>query len=57
MRKLFTRLLKDESANVLVEYSLLLGTLSIVALALMTSVGTEVAAKITTIGSSIPTPP
>ena len=48
-----TRLFNDESGNALAEYSLLLATVSLVCVALMTTVGKGIAAQIATVASKL----
>ena len=57
MRSFMTRLLKNEEGATAVEYAALLMTVSIVCVATMILVGTDIAAKVTALGSSLPVPP
>jgi pilus assembly protein Flp/PilA len=50
---LMTRLVRDEQGGELIEYALVAGLISVVAIALIGSVGTKVAARWTSVNSSL----
>jgi Flp pilus assembly pilin Flp len=52
-RMLISRLLRDEDGAEVLEYALVLGLISIVAISLIAQVGTKVAARWTSINSNM----
>ena len=53
MKKLFVRLLKDESGVTAMEYGLIAGLVAVVIIAAVTTVGTELNAVFTTIAGKL----
>ena len=53
MKNLFNRFVREEQGQDLIEYALLAGLISIVAIVGITAVGTAVSAKFTTVGASV----
>ncbi|MCF6216090.1 MAG: Flp family type IVb pilin [Emcibacter sp.] len=53
MRKFFTQLRKSEKGATAIEYGLIAALIAVVAIGAMTSVGTSLTAKFTTINSSL----
>jgi len=52
-RKIFTRLLADECGGETIEYALVLGLIIVAAIAIIGTVGTKVAGRWTSVGSSL----
>ena len=53
MKKLFVRLLKDELGVTAIEYGLIAGLVAVVIIGAVTTVGTELNAVFTTIGTDL----
>jgi Flp pilus assembly pilin Flp len=53
MRKMFSRLLSDETGGEVIEYALILGLIVVAAIAVIGTVGVKVLARWTSVNSSI----
>ncbi|HEX4796243.1 MAG TPA: Flp family type IVb pilin [Humisphaera sp.] len=53
MKNLLTKLVKDEQGGEVLEYALIVGLIVVAAIAAVTSVGTKVLAKWTSLNSSL----
>jgi len=53
MKQAFRRLLKDEQGGETIEYALILGLIVVTAIVIITSVGTKVLARWTSVNSSL----
>ena len=53
MKNLFNRFVREEQGQDLIEYALLAGLISLVAIVGITATGTAVAAKFVTVGASV----
>ena len=53
MTKLFARFVKDESGATAIEYGLIAALIAVAAITAMTTVGTELIAKFTTISDTL----
>ena len=53
MKKLFVRLLKDQSGVTAMEYGLIAGLVAVVIIGAVTTIGTELNAVFTTIGTDL----
>jgi pilus assembly protein Flp/PilA len=53
LTKALVRLMRDEAGGEVIEYALVAGLISVCAIAVMSSIGTKVAAKWTSINSSL----
>jgi len=53
LRRIFTKLISDEQGGEVLEYALIAGLIIVAAIAIITSVGTKVVAKWTSVNNSL----